>query len=318
MNLIRFFIPVLLAATCIITSCKKNEPGKSDLVDTLITLPPDNPDKPVVVDSSKLLPSVIFYYNSSDSLIASDNYTYDNNNRITKLVTMAHGNITNSQTFSYDVNGNLTNITETSPNAISVIIPNVAPVTTIDTTYSVFHYTNNLPDSIVITGSRIYKEVIKYVIENNRINTLKTFIYTEMSIGIVGASPTPPKIRIDSTIINYVYTGDVLTQITRNNEKNELTYSSHKSAFYNVDEKWSWVTATGFIMHPAGIHNHDVIKTTITLTNELINYTYSSLYNQYDYPIQTEFSGSAQFPGGSPSTTTVIPLTIKYKYILAK
>lgn len=321
MNLIRFFIPLLLAATCVITSCKKTDPGQSGLVDSSKTLPPDDPNTPVVTaDSSKLLPSVISYYNSSDSLVASYNYTYDNSNRITKLVTLAHGTITDSKTFSYDNNDNLTNITEISLNTTTIIIPNPGTQARFDTTRYVIHCTNGLPDSTVITGSSTRKNVIKYVIENNKISTIKTSTYTEINIGIVGAPPSPPKISVDSATTKYAYTGDDLTQVIVSNEKTELNYSTHKSAFYAVSEKWPLVTESGFIVFPKIFTKHDVIKITTPFADKLIDYNYNSLYNKYDYPTETAFSGSVQPPnsGGGSSTISITPLKFKYKYILAK
>lgn len=317
MNLIRFFIPLLLIGISTITSCKKNDPGQSGLVDSSKTLPSDEPDKPIAADSSNLLPSVIYFYNTSDSLLTTNYYSYDNGNKITKLVAMARGATTNSKTFGYDANGNLTNITELSPHISSILTPGINPGTAIfDTTNYVVHYTNNVPDSTIVTGSAIRKKVIKYVIENNKISTIKTFTYTETSIGIIGV---PPNRHIDSIITRNVYTGDDLIEINESDGKIELNYNTHKSAFYSLNVKWPLITESGFIVLPKIFTKYDVVKIAVPFGPGSISYNYVSLYNKYDYPTETQSSGMAE-PGTIPngSALTITPLKMKYQYVLAK
>lgn len=312
MKIIRFLIPLLLIISAI-TSCKKNDSGVSE-----------------PADSSKLLPSVISYYAGADSLAYSVNYYYDNQNRITRQATIISGVITDSKSYNYDINGNLTNIMALSPHLTSYISDTtlsrwhnlgpaiypitIAPVTSYDTVNYAIRYTNGLPDSAIVTGSQ-RKQTIKYTVENNKVSTIKisTQLLIDTSASTINGYPyyTPP-IAYPQQTVNFTYSGDDITQI---NSNYTYEYNTHKSAFYNINMKW---------VLPTGVDNefykHDLVKATSPLSlpsysgfiDVPLEQDYNSIYNKYDYPVQTNM------PYIGNENLQIYIKFMKYTYIVAK
>lgn len=325
MKIIRFLIPLLLIIAVISPSCKKG--------DTDNTGP---------VDSSKLLPAVISYYVGVDSLLISNYYYYDNQNRIIRQASITSGVTTDSRSYSYDSNGNLTNIMVLSPhytsygtiygsttgtdtilhrwqNAGPVTYPiTIAPITSYDTLNYAIRYTNGLPDSAIVTGGQ-NKQSIKYTLQDNKVSAIR--IITQTFGASIYGNPTNSPVHYSQDMVNFTYSGDDITQITDNNAWGNIytfSYNIHKSAFCNINMKWILPTGLG----DNGFYKHDLAQATRPISLPSYNgftyvpleQDYTSIYNKYDYPVQTNMP----YIGNENLQVYNTIKFMKYTYIVAK